>query len=136
MARLTGPRGMALAVVGAVTAVAGFLFFVDPQKSLSFAPCPFHLLTGFYCPGCGTLRALHALLHGEFLAALSFNPLTILSLPFLAYPLFSQVLVVVRGRGLPAVMWPPWAIRALFVLIVAYWILRNVPVYPFTVLAP
>jgi len=131
-----GPRPLAAGASAVVVAVAVFLFFFDPQQTLSFAPCPFHLLTGFYCPGCGSLRALHALLHGHVLVALDFNPLMVLALPFLAYPFVSLNLRALRGRGLPHVFWPPWTIKLLFVLIVLFWIARNVPVYPLTVLAP
>ncbi|PYV86056.1 MAG: hypothetical protein DMG90_22080 [Acidobacteria bacterium] len=35
----------------------------NPASSGIFPPCPFLWLTGFYCPGCGSLRALHQLLH-------------------------------------------------------------------------
>jgi hypothetical protein len=37
--------------------------------------CPWHALTGWPCPGCGTTRALTHLLHADPLGALRFNPL-------------------------------------------------------------
>ena len=33
-------------------AAAAVLFFVDPAATRIFAPCPFHSLTGYHCPGC------------------------------------------------------------------------------------
>lgn len=37
-------------------------------------PCPFHLLTGFNCPGCGTTRMLESLVSGEVAGAFFLNP--------------------------------------------------------------
>ena len=45
------------------------LRFFDPATSGMFPPCPVHYLTGWYCPGCGSLRAIHQLLHGNLRAA-------------------------------------------------------------------
>ena len=61
------------------------LFAVDPRYPGSYPICPFLRLTGCYCPGCGTLRALHSLLYGDLAAAFGYNPLAILSLPFVTY---------------------------------------------------
>lgn len=43
-------------------------------------PCIFHMLTGYYCPGCGGTRALKALLHGQILQSLYYHPIV----PYLA----------------------------------------------------
>lgn len=60
------------------------LFFVDPATSSLFPPCPVHWATGYACPGCGSGRALHALLHGSVGRAFSLNPLAVLALPVMA----------------------------------------------------
>jgi hypothetical protein len=52
----------------------------DPATTAGFPSCPFYAITGWQCPLCGSLRALHALLHGAPLVALAFNPLTIVGL--------------------------------------------------------
>ena len=61
----------------------GFLFFINPARTGWLPPCPFHALTGLDCPGCGSLRAIHSLLHLNGMQALAYNPLTCLCLPFL-----------------------------------------------------
>ena len=72
---------LAAAALAALPCLAT-LFTFNPADSSVFPPCPFRALTGFHCPGCGTLRGLHQLLHGHLLEAFSFNPLMVLFLPF------------------------------------------------------
>ena len=121
-----------------VVAVAGLVLLrvFNPAVSGIFPPCPVHYLTGLYCPGCGSLRALHALLHGNLHEAWAMNPLTIVVLPFLTYGVASQFLLQVRGKGLPEVTLPANWIRALGVAIVLFGVVRNLPLHPFNLLAP
>lgn len=82
-------RGLAtgLALLAAVSAtVAGTLLLraFDPNAAHNpFLPCTFHALTGWYCPGCGITRALHALVHTDLRRALAMNAFFVLSLPLL-----------------------------------------------------
>lgn len=114
----------------------GFLYLFNPASTSFYPTCPFFWATGCYCPGCGTLRALHQLMRGHLLAALGLNPLMVLSLPFLGYAALSQARLAILGSPLKSVFIGPWPIWALLVLILSYWVLRNVPVYPFSLLAP
>jgi hypothetical protein len=131
-------RKQVLLAAATLAAAAGFMMLrvFDPATSGVFPPCPVFYLTGWYCPGCGSLRALHQLLHGNLQAAWAMNPLMIVSLPFVAYGLASHALLAVRGRGLPTFFLPAVWIRALCGLIVLYGIARNLPVYPLNLLAP
>ena len=108
----------------------------DPATSGVFPPCPVRYLTGLYCPGCGSLRAMHALLHGKLGRAWAMNPLMIVMLPFIIYGLVSAALLELRGRGLPEVMLPANCIRAFCVVVVLYAVARNLSLYPFNLLAP
>ncbi len=125
-----------IAAVPAAAAAVILLRIFDPASSGIFPPCPVHYLTGWYCPGCGSLRALHALLHGNLMQAWAMNPLTVMLLPFLSYGLISEGLVRVRGRGLPQPSLSAVQIRALFLVIVIFGVVRNLPVRPFALLAP
>lgn len=109
-----------VALLGAVV-----LFLFDPALSRLFPPCLLHETTGLYCPGCGSLRSLHQLLHGNLARAFSLNPLLILFLPFLVSAPF------LRKRLYR--VWVPWAA---FALLVVYGVLRNIPIRPFSLLAP
>jgi hypothetical protein len=68
---------MKLLVMGAA---AVLLTAFDPATAWWFPSCPFHALTGWLCPLCGSLRAAHALLTGAPLTAVAFNPLTVAGL--------------------------------------------------------
>lgn len=136
ISRVSSPRwmyaGASLALLGGVSV----LFAYDPASSGVFPQCPFLAVTGFHCPGCGTLRALHQLFNGNLITAFGLNPLMMLSLPFVAYSSTSRVVQKVRGRTVPTVFVPSGWIWVLFVVVISFGVLRNVPVYPFSWLAP
>lgn len=109
---------------------------LDPATSAIFPPCPFLYLTGLYCPGCGSLRAIHQLLHGNFHAAWAMNPLSVLLFPFLAYGLVCEASFYLRGQRLPQLTLSGTWIRALCAVILLFGIARNLPFRPFDLLAP
>jgi len=108
----------------------------DPAASGIFPPCPFHYLTGLYCPGCGSLRAIHHLLHGNLQAAWAMNPLAVLLLPFVGYGLAAEAFVQMRGQRLSRWILPGFWIRVLGAIIVGFGVVRNLPLSPFNLLAP
>jgi hypothetical protein len=127
---------LALAAAGTVALAAGttVLFLFDPSESAFYPPCLFRACTGLYCPGCGTARALHALLHGHVGEAFGLNPLMVSTLPFMGYYVMSYAYAGVRMRPFNHVS-PLWG-WSMFGTILAYWVLRNIPIYPFSLLAP
>ncbi|WP_460711274.1 DUF2752 domain-containing protein [Lysobacter terrae] len=84
---LSRPAMAATAAV-AMCAMLGGIWLLrtfDPNTAGSWFPsCLFHDLTGWYCPGCGLTRALHALVHFDLQRALAMNAFFVLSLPLLA----------------------------------------------------
>ncbi len=115
------------------------LYFVnpaDPEQSTNLPKCIFHSTTGFHCPGCGSSRAVHQLLHGRPDLALAYNPLATLLLPVVAYVFFAQVLEMISRFHLPRMTIKVQWLWTLLAVVVLFWILRNVPLYPFTLLAP
>lgn len=125
-----------LAALALIVASVVVLRSFDPASSVLFPPCPLHWLTGLYCPGCGSLRAIHQLLRGNLAGAFAFNPFAVLALPFLAYGGLSYAVLRMRGRRLPHVFLPSGWIWTLGVAIVVFGIARNIPMYPFSLLAP
>jgi hypothetical protein len=125
-----------LAAAGAFGALA-VLYLYNPMEVGFYPRCLLYVFTGVYCPGCGVLRATYALLHGHVLTALDYNALYVATLPFALYVLAAQVLTAVTGRPvLPVARLSARAAWAIAGVLVAFTVLRNVPVYPFSVLAP
>jgi flagellar biosynthesis protein FliR len=110
---------------------ATYLFFFQPGVNGIFPACPFHTLTGLNCPGCGTTRGLHQLLHGNVGAAFALNPLMVLSLPFLGYSLIAYTRLALTGRPLPQISLSPTFGWLLTIVILGFWVFRNTPFYPF-----
>ena len=65
-------------------AAAAVLFFFDPATAGFYPPCLFKTIFGAQCPGCGSLRAMHQLLHGNFAAAWALNKPLLVALPLAA----------------------------------------------------
>jgi hypothetical protein len=110
---------------------ATYLFIFEPGKTGFFPACPFRALTGFTCPGCGSTRGLHRLLHGDVVGAFEFNPLMVVALPFLLYALVRYTNAAWRGQPLKRHQLNGKYIWALLVVIVSFWVFRNTPFYPF-----
>lgn len=72
-------------VAGGILLASGLLHLRDPHESGSWGFCPWLVLTGTYCPGCGGLRAVNDLTRGDLVAAASSNLLFVGSIPLLAY---------------------------------------------------
>ena len=101
----------------------------DPHSSGSWGFCPWLVLTGQACPGCGSLRAMNDLTHGDVVGALSSNLLFVLMLPVLAFwwvrwtqRAWSGEPPPDRSGGHPA-LW----IGLAAVVMVAFTVLRNLP---------
>ncbi|MBR4253967.1 MAG: DUF2752 domain-containing protein [Lentisphaeria bacterium] len=119
---------LALGVLLVLGAAACIILLIAPPGSphSKWLPkCMFHQWTGLYCPGCGSTRALSAMLHGDVKASLHNN--------LLLFPLFSLIVVLIVKPGIT--LKQPVMI-AILAIILGFTILRNIPVAPFTCLAP
>ncbi|MBW7905397.1 MAG: DUF2752 domain-containing protein [Phycisphaerae bacterium] len=133
---LNAPKPILLAGLPLLAAAAVLLYTVDPAGGHWFPPCPFHALTGLHCPGCGSLRAMHRLMHGRLFEAFRCNPLMVAILPFVSYAALRTAVEHWLGRRLPGMRPNHVAIYALAALMVAYGVARNVPWAPLSYLAP
>jgi hypothetical protein len=120
---------MYVAVVAGLCLAAFLLYSFPPAETRFYPRCVFHAVTGLECPGCGSLRAAHSVLHGDFATAFRLNPLL-----FVLLPLAGLTLVVYRPAGLSAI--PVKWIWALLGLIIAFGVLRNLPFAPFNYFNP
>lgn len=97
--------------------------FVEPSSGL-YPRCPFKMLTGLSCPGCGTQRALHALFSGNPGEALRYNaaliPFILLALLFGAVEFAPHCFAGLRRRLLSRT-----AAFAVAGALALWWLLRN-----------
>lgn len=116
-----------------VTFITGWF---EPTSAGFFPACPLLKLTGIACPGCGSTRGMHALLHGDIVTALDYNVLLPFFLFFFGYLFISQFLVALRGRGFTYAIFSQKVIWGFFAFAMTFTLLRNLPWYPFNVLFP
>ena len=103
---------------------SAYIGLVDPHQPDSFFPiCPFRLLTGLNCPGCGALRMIHDVLHGDLAAAINDNVLLLVGFPLLA----GWILLRRRGGRSPLTL--P-AAAAVLITLLAWTVVRNLPGFP------
>jgi hypothetical protein len=122
--RVTAPALVAGAVLGASVV----LHLRDPHQSGSYLFCPWLVLTGTFCPGCGGLRAVHDLTRGDLAAAASSNILLVGALPLLL--LWWSRWFLDRWRGVRRTVHQRRAVlgAVVFGLVsLLYWVVRNLP---------
>jgi hypothetical protein len=115
----------ALVAASAVAALA-WVAAVDPNEPGHYPTCPFLAATGWFCPGCGSLRALQALAHGDVAAAMARNPLMVLTVPALLVWWATWLVRSMRRRPRRWVA-PAWSIWALLAVVVMFAVVRNLP---------
>ncbi|WP_240809876.1 DUF2752 domain-containing protein [Actinomadura sp. WMMA1423] len=125
--RLLRPGGVLLLSVAAVCYVA----VVDPNESGHYPTCPFLALTGFQCPGCGSMRTVHALANGHVQEAFGLNVLTIAMLPVLTFFWLRWARASVLDEPVRTKVAHPALIWALFAVVLLFWLVRNLPVGSF-----
>lgn len=115
-------------VAGGLLAASVALHLRDPHEAGSWGFCPWLALTGTYCPGCGGLRAVNDLTHGDVLAAASSNLLFVGSLPFLAVWWLRSLVDGWRGSRRPVSDRAAYvALAVVLSLTVLFWVVRNLP---------
>jgi hypothetical protein len=126
----TGRTGALLApaaVAAAAAAAVGVVAVVDPNEPGHYPTCPFLALTGAFCPGCGSLRAVHALAHGDLGLAVSLNLLAVLAVVPLVVIWLRWVRRSWAGASRRSVA-PAPALWALVAVVVVFAVVRNLPV--------
>lgn len=124
-----------LGAAAVFAAGAQYLYFHDPYQYP--LPCIIKLLTGLYCPGCGAGRACFSILHGKFFDAFCYNPLLVILLPFAGGYIAARGIdwAVTGGNHIDGKI-SIKLLLAVLIIILVYGILRNTPIFPFSLLAP
>lgn len=120
----------------AVAAAGVLVYLFDPARYALFPKCPVYTLTGYYCPGCGSQRALHHLLHLDLQGTIAHNLLFIPAGLLISYHWIRKLIVAKTSLNLPDVLYykaTPWVI---LVVVLAYWVMRNVSAETFSAFVP
>lgn len=111
------------------------LYFFNPIEYAFYPACQFYKLTHLHCPGCGSLRAMHQLTHGHFIAAFLSNPLLIASIPIFAWIGFRK-LRLSPDHSANQTLIKPAAVWTMLVIVIVFGILRNLPFAAFSWMSP
>lgn len=114
---------MLLLIAAALFVYARF----DPERSNLFPKCMFYTLTGFQCPGCGSQRAVHHLLNGNFIEALRYNALVVLAIPYVVIGFVIHL--IRRNRFTDFIYTHFYSGKSVYIVLLAvvfFWIIRNI----------
>lgn len=97
-------------------------------------PCVFHLITGFYCPGCGITRMIFSLIKFDFYQAFRYNPLIFIFIPFILIIFIDLIIKWLIGRKdylylkINNKMW-----LILVIITLLFGIIRNIPFFDYLI---
>ncbi|MDE5584912.1 MAG: DUF2752 domain-containing protein [Muribaculaceae bacterium] len=100
-------------------------FFFDPMDAGWMPRCIWKVATGTDCPGCGSQRMAHALMHGDLPGAWRANAYALCLLPLIALMLWLEFFREKHPRFYGK-LHSPAVIRILGASVLGWWILRNV----------
>lgn len=127
--------GAPLVVAASTTLMCAAIWAGDPTTPHGPLPvCPTKALLGIDCPGCGSLRMVYSLMHGNLLAAARFNALGLAAVGLLLWAYFSWTYGRLVGRRIRGWQHRRWAAAVTLSLVLAWFVVRNIPVAPFTAL--
>jgi len=116
----------AVCIISGLIAGCIIYFTYNPVESVLFPKCPFQLLTGLKCPGCGSQRTIHALLHLDFYAAFRHNALLLFSIPYIILLVVAKIVCFFSPDStFPAKIQSASIIWSFFAIVILFWITRN-----------
>jgi len=116
--------------------IAFFYFTINPNEVDFMLKCPLYSTTGIYCPGCGSQRALHHLLHFDFIKAAHSNILLLVGLISAIYHYSLPFINKYFNKNFKSIFNKNKNVLLVLILVILFWVLRNITHYPFTLLAP
>lgn len=121
-------KKLSVLLLSVLATIAIFIFFYNDPATQSFFPtCPFLAISGYQCPGCGSQRAIHQMLHFNYQAAFVYNPLVVIFTPYILLGLYIEYLDKKRRfLKIRNILYGRYAALIILLLIVAYWIIRNI----------
>src|ERR1700739_1663411 len=127
--------GAPLVVAASAACVCAAVWLDDPTTPGGPLPvCPTKALLGIDCPGCGSARMLYSLMHGNLVAAARVNALGLVALVLLVWAYLAWTYGRVTGRRIRGWQHQRWSAMVTLSLVVAWFVVRNIPFAPFNVL--
>jgi len=124
-AGLMKQRTMTGIVVAAILGGLAIVYQFPPAEYSFYPRCPIYLATHWLCPGCGSTRALHSLLHLDIQSALRYNALFTLLFPIACLWIGFIVYRTMRYDQFPNLAFPRSLAVCLIVTVVLFTIARN-----------
>ena len=125
--------GAPVLVAASTTLVCAAIWVGNPTTPHGPLPvCPTKALLGIDCPGCGTLRMLYSLMHGDFFARRRFNALGLVAVVLLIWAYVAGPTATLTGRRIASWQHGRWAAAVTLSLVLAWFVVRNIPFAPFT----
>jgi hypothetical protein len=121
-------------LVGALAGCACVgVLIADPTTPGGAIPvCPTKALLGVDCPGCGSMRMLYSLMHGNVVAAVKFNALALVGVALLIFAYGAWTYGRIVGRRIVSWEHQRWSALVTLVLVSVWFVVRNLPFAPFT----
>lgn len=113
-----------IGLVGILVTVSFIYYSYNPENSSIFPKCPFLQATNLKCPGCGSQRAIHALLHLDIQSAIRFNALLVFSLPIIAILIYAELYRKEKYKLYTRLHKTKYILFYLYIVI-GWWISRN-----------
>ena len=116
-------------IIAILVVISIIYYYFNPSEASWIPKCVFKQLTGWDCAACGNQRALHALLHGNFIEAFHYNPFSIISIPYLSLLVYTTFFTSPL-----AIRWKRYvqhriAVFTYLALMILWWIGRNILVF-------
>ena len=127
---------IATVIVVILLGVLSLYFFYNPSQHSFFPKCPFYSITGFYCPGCGSQRAIHQIINGNIINGIRHNYLILLLALVLSYQGIIYILSKLNNSTYKNILHKPVVTKLILVIVLLFWLFRNFKWYPFTEFAP
>jgi hypothetical protein len=121
-----------VAVAAGACAACAVVAWANPTESGNPLPtCPTRALLGINCPGCGSLRMIYSLLHGDLAAAAHYNAVALATVPLFAVALVTWTISRWRGRTVRSWQHWRWTPAVALVVFTVWFVIRNIPIEPF-----
>ena len=100
---------------------SGYFLWIFPPDG-----CTLHNLTGYYCPGCGGTRAIHALLHGHIVRSFFYHPIVVYTAVFFGWFMLSQTIEKAsRGRFAIGMHYRDIYLWIALAIVLLNWLIKN-----------